>query len=253
MLRIVRLASLCVCCLGMFLLAMPSASASEGISFTIVGQITDKQSGESIEGATVETRRLTGDSCGWTNKITRTGSDGRFRFEINLPSANICDISPTVFASADGYEDGLERVPSILEAGVNESVRIDTELERRPGGLETWAGEWLPTAAIILLVIGLGTAYVAGAVAVANAAVRKGRNYEPWLWISLGFGVILPAVVMATLKDERQTPLAGATRPPQTTSEKQVSASISRLCPFCAEEIKVEAIKCKHCGEYLSN
>jgi len=22
-------------------------------------------------------------------------------------------------------------------------------------------------------------------------------------------------------------------------------------CPFCAEEIKEEAVKCKHCGEFL--
>ena len=30
------------------------------------------------------------------------------------------------------------------------------------------------------------------------------------------------------------------------------SESDTRKCPFCAEEIKVEATKCKHCGEMLN-
>lgn len=26
-----------------------------------------------------------------------------------------------------------------------------------------------------------------------------------------------------------------------------------KKCPFCAEEIKVDAVKCKHCGEFLKD
>lgn len=29
------------------------------------------------------------------------------------------------------------------------------------------------------------------------------------------------------------------------------TAAATRLCPFCAEEIKAEAVKCKHCGSEI--
>lgn len=33
--------------------------------------------------------------------------------------------------------------------------------------------------------------------------------------------------------------------------EQQETIETTRTCPFCAEDIRKEAIKCRHCGEFL--
>lgn len=31
----------------------------------------------------------------------------------------------------------------------------------------------------------------------------------------------------------------------------EVETTAAKVCPYCKEEIKIDAIKCKHCGEFL--
>ena len=40
--------------------------------------------------------------------------------------------------------------------------------------------------------------------------------------------------------------------PPQSPVEMK-NTPPTKICPFCAEEVRAEAIKCKHCGSDISN
>lgn len=46
-------------------------------------------------------------------------------------------------------------------------------------------------------------------------------------------------------------PECGLARPSAESSE--VSGNVMKVCPFCAEDIREGAIKCKHCGEWLNS
>lgn len=40
---------------------------------------------------------------------------------------------------------------------------------------------------------------------------------------------------------------------PSSNSVVQLNQTVTRKCPFCREDILADAIKCKHCGEWLNN
>ena len=71
--------------------------------------------------------------------------------------------------------------------------------------------------------------------AVGRAASRKGRSYVAFFWLSILLNPLLTGVIVATLSPVPANLIPG-------------NAELMRACPRCAEDIKVEANLCKHCG-----
>lgn len=95
-----------------------------------------------------------------------------------------------------------------------------------------------------LIFIGFVIGYIYLAAKVADAAALKGRNRGTWLLLALLFGVWLPAIIIAIMGPSPV--VSGA-----SNNEEHSEDERARTCPFCAEDIKQQAIKCKHCGEML--
>ena len=94
-------------------------------------------------------------------------------------------------------------------------------------------------AGIALLVLMIVALYVGVAWLFGTEARRKGRGFWDWAIISVIAGLIAPVigwvivgVIIATWKP------APATR-------------ATKACPSCAEQVLVEARKCRYCGEIL--
>lgn len=96
--------------------------------------------------------------------------------------------------------------------------------------------------------------FQAVAFAVLSGIVASNKNREPLGWGILGFlfglfGFVAALVVEEVEPEEKQ----------RTSKEKRSSSSQKfnpdehdKKCPMCAEYIKLEARRCKHCGHEFS-
>ena len=87
----------------------------------------------------------------------------------------------------------------------------------------------------VVFIIWLILCFVCG-----SSAKSKGRSFGAYFALSLFLSPLVGFIVLL-VKGENKEALA----------EKNISLGVSKKCPFCANEIKTEAIVCQFCGRDL--
>lgn len=136
------------------------------------------------------------------------------------------------------------------------------------GYTESRSAPWLWTllfGGFYFAAIGLWTPFVLWIlIAIALVALLHVAGMLLMTIVWLVFAVMAPNLVRNSylrrgwveVSSSADSPLAGRVEVPNRTASPPTAAtsrpsqvgSEYRRCPFCAEEIRIEAIKCKHCG-----
>ena len=108
-----------------------------------------------------------------------------------------------------------------------------------------------PLAAIVLFVL---VFLIYFAPSIVSGSRQHPQNVSIFILnLCLGWTIVGWVGALVWAYSKKPEVLAEVTSMPSPSPVEMQNAPLIKICPFCAEEVRAEAIKCKHCGSDISS